>query len=151
MQYTDKELEIMISNYNQLRIQLQAVRENIMTPYTITDTNTGGGSSSKISNPTEMTAIRLTDDDVLKDIKNIGLAIENTYALLPYDKKKMMKAYFIERDYTINETEIAKRLHIGRSTLWRWKNEIINLYKKELKELERKENEKREKRKLETP
>ena len=139
MQYTDKELEIMISNYKQLRLQLQNIRESIMTPFTFADTNVGGGSAGNISNPTEMMAIRLTDDDVLNDIKNIGMAVENTFALLPYDKQKMMKVYFIERDHSINETEIARRLHIGRSTLWRWKNEIITLYKKELESLEQKE------------
>ena len=139
MAYTDKELEIMICNYNQLRLQLQSIRENIMTPYTITDTNIGGGTAGNISNPTEMMAIRLTDDDVLNEIKNIGLAVENTFASLPHDKQKMMKAYFIERDHSITETEVARRLHIGRSTLWRWKNEIIRLYKKELETLERKE------------
>ena len=132
MQYTDKELEIMISNYRQLRVQLLSIRENIMVPHVITDTNTGGGSSGFLSNPTEMTAIRLAEDDGLNDIKNIGLAIENTYALLPKEKQKMMLAYFIDRDPKLKDKEIARRLYIDRTTLWRWKNQIRQIYKNEL-------------------
>lgn len=139
MQYTDKELEIMISNYRQLRVQLLRIRENIMVPHVITDTNTGGGSSGFLSNPTEMTAIRLAEDDGLNDIKNIGLAIENTYALLPKEKQKMMLAYFIDRDPKLKDKEIARRLYIDRTTLWRWKNQIRQIYKNELINLEKAE------------
>ncbi len=139
MQYTDKELEIMISNYRQLRVQLLRIRENIMVPHVITDTNTGGGSSGFLSNPTEMTAIRLAEDDGLNDIKNIGLAIENTYALLPKEKQKMMLAYFIDRDPKLKDKEIARRLYIDRTTLWRWKNQIRQIYKNELINLKKAE------------
>lgn len=135
MQYTDKELEIMIRNYRQLREQLKNIRESIMVPHTITDTNIGGGSSGRLSNPTEMTAIRLSEDDILNEIKNIGLATENTYALLPRDKQKMMMMYFIDPVPNLKDREIAERLFINRSTLWRWKNEVIALYKKELEKL----------------
>lgn len=136
MQYTDDELEIMISNYRQLRSQLKNIRESIMVPHVIQDTNIGGGSSGFISNPTEMTALRLAEDDTLNDIKNIGLAIENTYALLPKDKQKMMMLYFIDRDPNVKEIEVAARLFIDRTTLWRWKNQIIKMYKLELKKLD---------------
>lgn len=136
MRYTEKELEIMIKNYRQLRVQLQNIRESIMVPHTITDTNIGGGSSGVLSNPTEMTAIRLAEDDVLNEIKNIGLAIENTYALLPREKQKMMMAYFIDRKPNLKDEGIAKELFIDRTTLWRWKKQIINTYKNELKKLE---------------
>jgi len=136
LQYTDDELEIMISNYRQLRSQLKNIRESIMVPHVIQDTNIGGGSSGFISNPTEMTALRLAEDDTLNDIKNIGLAIENTYALLPKDKQKMMMLYFIDRDPNIKEIEVAARLFIDRTTLWRWKNQIIKMYKLELKKLD---------------
>ncbi|WP_280512911.1 hypothetical protein [Carnobacterium inhibens] len=139
LQYTDKELEIMISNYRQLRVQLLRIRENIMVPHVITDTNTGGGSSGFLSNPTEMTAIRLAEDDGLNDIKNIGLAIENTYALLPKEKQKMMLAYFIDRDPKLKDKEIARRLYIDRTTLWRWKNQIRQIYKNELINLKKAE------------
>lgn len=139
MQYTDKELEIMISNYRQLRGQLLNIRETIMVPHVIKDTNTGGGSSGFLSNPTEMTAIRLAENGDLNDIKNMGLAIENTYALLPKEKQKMMLAYFIDRDPKLKDKEIARRLYIDRTTLWRWKNQIRQIYKNELINLEKAE------------
>lgn len=136
MRYTDEELEVMLSNYRQLRSQLKDIRESIMVPHVIQDTNVGGSSSGFISNPTEMTAIRLAEDDVLNEIKNIGLAIENTYALLPKHKQKMMMAYFIDREPNIKELEVARRLFIDRTTLWRWKNQIISMYQIELEKLD---------------
>lgn len=139
LQYTDKELEMMISNYRQLKGQIFNIRENIMVPHVIKDTNTGGGSSGFLSNPTEMTAIRLAENNDLNDIKNIGLAIENTYALLPKEKQKMMLAYFIDRDSKLKDKEIARRLYIDRTTLWRWKNQIRQIYKNELINLKKAE------------
>lgn len=132
MQYTDEELESMICNYRQIRDGLKRIRESIMTPYIIEDTNIGGGSSGFLSKPTEMTAIKLAENDDLNAIKNIGLAIENTYAALPPDKQKMMLAYYIDRKPNIKNKEVAKQLHMDRTTLWRWNIEIVNLYRKEL-------------------
>ncbi|ALV21048.1 MULTISPECIES: hypothetical protein [Carnobacterium] len=139
MEYTDEELEVMLFSYRQLEAQLNKIRLNILSPYRISDSNIGGGRSSFVSNPTEMTAVRLSDDEEILRIKQKGIAIENTYASLTSDKQKMMMVYYIDPNPLKRDKHIADQLHIDRSTLWRWRTMVVNVFRNELDKQETRE------------
>lgn len=132
MQYSDKELEVILSNYKYFLKLLENPRLNILYPFMITDTNTGGGSAGRISNPTESTAVSLAESSTM----NIELhvkAIQATYSKMAVDQKRMMEVYYFERSYGMKEKDIASRLNTDRSNLWRWRKAICKELRKQLK------------------
>lgn len=132
MQYTDKELEGILSNYKYLLKAIEDNRMNILHPYIITDTNIGGGSSGKMSKPTESTAIALIESNY-EDIEMHVKAVQATYSKMPVDQKRMMEVYYFERSYGMKEKDIASRLNTDRSNLWRWRKTICRELRKQLK------------------
>lgn len=133
MQYTDKDLEIILSNYKYLLRQIRQSEEEVYTPYRETDTNTGGSSSGRISNPTEDTAIALLLVDTANE-EFQAKAIQNTYARVPLHQKRMMEVYYFERSYGMTLEATAQRLNIDVSTLRRWRRDVRQILRKELKE-----------------
>lgn len=131
MQYSDKELEVILSNYKYLLKALEDNRMNILHPYMVTDTNTGGSSSGRISNPTESTAIALIEFDD-EEIELHVKAVQATYSKMAVDQKRMMEVYYFERSYGMKEKDIASRLNTDRSNLWRWRKIICRELRKQL-------------------
>lgn len=79
-------------------------KTSILNPWTETDTNIGGGSSSRVGRPTESLAVALCDDDryveLWKILNGVYKLVKNTYPDSPrmYDKKKgqiMYEYYFL--------------------------------------------------------
>ncbi|WP_029276274.1 hypothetical protein [Carnobacterium jeotgali] len=128
MKYTDKELETFLFNFKYLKIETS--EEGVMTPFKLQDTNTGGGSSGFVSNPTESVVIHLVDDEALAN--KICLSIEKTYASMTLDKRRVMEVYYFYREYGAKEIEIAEELKTSRSNLWRWSKEILKAFRQEL-------------------
>lgn len=131
MSYTDEELESILSNYTYFIKELRDTRVNILFPYVLTDTNTGGSSSGRISNPTESTAIALSEPDD-EELKVKVRAIQNTYSKMSIDFKKMMEFYYFERPYGMKDESIAARLNVDRATLWRWRKKVCKEVAKQL-------------------
>jgi len=131
LQYTDKDLEVILSNYKYLLKALEDSRINILYPYMIADTNIGGGSSGRISNPTESTAIALVEFDN-EEIESHVKAVQATYSKMAVDQKRMMEVYYFERSYGMREKDIASRLNTDRSNLWRWRKTICRELRKQL-------------------
>ena len=66
----------------------------------------------------------------------IGIAIENTYASLPYDKQKAMMEFYINRrngPFRGHAKRVAAKLYIDASTLYRWRTEITSVFEDELR------------------
>lgn len=132
MQYSDKELEVILSNYKYLLNQIRLATEEAYNPYRETDTNTGGSSSGRISNPTEDTAIAVMLVDT-EEMEKQAKAIQNTYAKVPLHKKRMMEVYYFERSYGMTLEATSQRLNIDVSTLRRWRKDVRQILRKELK------------------
>lgn len=131
MQYSDKELEVILSNYKYLLNQIRLATEEAYNPYRETDTNTGGSSSGRISNPTEDTAIAVMLVDT-QEIEKQAKAIQNTYAKVPQHQKRMMEVYYFERSYGMTLEATSQRLNIDVSTLRRWRKDVRQILRKEL-------------------
>jgi len=131
LRYTDDELEVILSNYKYLLKSLEDSRINILYPYVISDTNTGGGSSGRLSNPTESTAIALLEFNNEEAELHVK-AIQATYSKMAVDKKRMMEVYYFERSYGMKEKDIASRLNTDRSNLWRWRKTVCKELRKQL-------------------
>lgn len=127
---TNAELEIILSNYRLLEKAYHNERTNILHPYMETDTNTGGSSSSRISNPTASTAIALTADN--EDIQKHYRAIQRTYMSVNNAKKRMMEVLYFDRAYNSTLTSVSILLNIDQRTLREWRKEVIDKLKKEL-------------------
>lgn len=113
------ELEIILSNYRLLEKAYHNERTNILHPYMETDTNTGGSSSGRISNPTASTAIALVEDD--DGIQKHYRAIQRTYLKMDAEKQRTMEFFYFNRPYGVKNTGIALRLNIDIRTLKRWR------------------------------
>ena len=131
MQYTDKELEGILSNYKYLLKAIEDNEANILYPYVMSDTNIGGGRSGRISKPTESTAMALIDANY-EDIETHVKAVQATYSRMPVDQKRMMEVYYFERSYGMKDKDIASRLNTDRSNLWRWRKTICKELRKQL-------------------
>lgn len=79
-------------------------KTSILNPWTETDTNIGGGSSSRVGRPTESLAVALCDDNRYVELwtilNGVYKLVKNTYPDSPrmYDKEKgqiMYEYYFL--------------------------------------------------------
>ena len=134
MDYSDKQLEVMLSNYKYLLKHIRHATEEVFAPYRETDTNTGGSSSGRISNPTEDTAMALMLIDT-SVAEQQAKAIQNTYAKVPVDQKRMMEVYYFEKSYGMTIQATAQRLNTDVSTLYRWRKNVRRELRKELETL----------------
>lgn len=133
MEYSDKQLEVILSNYKYLLKHIRHATEEVFAPYRETDMNTGGSSSGRISNPTEDTAMALMLIDT-SAAEQQAKAIQNTYARVPLHQKRMMEVYYFERSYGMTLEATAQRLNIDVSTLRRWRKDVRVILKEELQE-----------------
>lgn len=104
MPYTDKQLNQFLLQYELLKSEYDTRKTSILNPWTETDTNIGGGSSSRVGRPTESLAVALCDDDRYVELwtilNGVYKLVKNTYPDSPrmYDKEKgqiMYEYYFL--------------------------------------------------------
>lgn len=101
-----------------------------MHPWRETDTNIGGGSSGRLSHPTETTALKMAEDDegyirLRKVVRAIKLLIENTN---DSEKGRTMQVYYFE----------GKRPDdISSSTMTNYRRWFRSEFRKQLKEVEK--------------
>lgn len=135
MPYTDKQLNEFLLHYGLLKSEYDMRKTSILNPWTETDTNIGGGSSSRVGRPTESLAVALCDDERHTELRTIlnGVTklVKNTYPDNPrvYDKEKgqiMYEYYFLG----INNKEVSSS---SMTTYRRW-------YKDEFRKLLEDEN-----------
>lgn len=135
-EYTFKELELMLSRYEDYLKELNLIELSIRYPTREVDQNIGGGRSNVKSNDNMLrTLIRLEEREELKSFKIIGIAIENTFASLPEDKQEAMMEFYINRrkgPFRGHAKRTAAKLHIDASTLFRWREVITENFREEL-------------------
>ena len=127
--YTDSQLDAILTNYRNLNRLLLNKRAAVMHPWRETDTNIGGGSSGRLSHPTETVAIKLAEDDegyirLRKVIRAINLLIENTN---DSEKGKIMQAYYFEGKQPED---------VSSSTMTNYRRWFRSEFRKKLEEVE---------------
>ncbi|MGX7394005.1 hypothetical protein [Carnobacterium mobile] len=125
MKYTDKDLETFLFNFRYLKSEIS--EEGIMAPFKLEDTNTGGGRSGFVTNPTESVVMQLVDNETLAN--KIYFSIKITYANMSLDKRKVMEDFYFYREFGVKDNEIADKLKTDRSNLWRWRKEILKTFR----------------------
>ena len=128
--YTDSQLDAILTNYRNLNRLLLNKRAAVMHPWRETDTNIGGGSSGRLSHPTETAALKMAEDDegyirLRKVIRAIKLLIENTN---DSEKGRIMQVYYFE----------GKRPDdVSSSTMTNYRSWFRGEFRKQLKEVEK--------------
>ena len=130
-----KELEVKLSKYKWYLKEAKLIELSIRHPYKLTDGNVGGGKSSGGDTDGALrTLIKIDENDDLNEYFKIGKAIERTYAELPDYLQKTMMDFYINRKghYRGHPKRCAAKLNIDVSTLYRWRNEIVKEFYKQL-------------------
>jgi RinA family phage transcriptional activator len=128
--YTDTQLDAILTNYRNLNRLLLNKRAAVMHPWRETDTNIGGGSSGRLSHPTETAAIKMAEDDegyirLRKVIRAIKLLIENTN---DSEKGKIMQAYYFDG---------RRPDDLSSSTMTNYRRWFRSEFRKKLEEVEK--------------
>ena len=134
-EYTFKELEMMLSKYKEYLERLNMIELSIRHPASREEFDTGRRTNVKDHDSMLRTLIKIEEREELKLFKVIGIAIENTYASLPYDKQKAMMEFYINRrkgPFRGHAKRVAAKLSIDASTLYRWRVEITIIFAKKL-------------------
>ena len=135
-EYTFKELEMMLSKYKEYLERLNMIELSIRHPASREEFDTGRRTNVKDHDSMLRTLIKIEEREELKLFKVIGIAIENTYASLPYDKQKAMMEFYINRrkgPFRGHAKRVAAKLYIDASTLYRWRTEITSVFEDELR------------------
>ena len=135
-EYTFKELEMMLSKYKEYLERLNMIELSIRHPASREEFDTGRRTNVKDHDSMLRTLIKIEEREELKLFKVIGIAIENTYASLPYDKQKAMMEFYINSrkgPFRGHAKRVAAKLYIDASTLYRWRAEITSVFEDELR------------------
>ena len=96
------------------------------------DTNIGGGKSSDISDTTARKAMLIANDGTYQHYKKIVEAVEDTYEELDNQLKQIVHMRFWNKYEFIEWENIAIHLNVATSTVFRWRNYIIDLTAKKM-------------------
>lgn len=132
-----KRVEALLYSYPQMKKEIQTIREHIMFDKEEVDENVGGGRPSLPGKPTERTATKLVTNERLERLERMVKAIEGVYQSLPYEYKQLIQLrYWTSRKYRWENKytweRIAQELHVGRTTVFRMREEIIEAIAKRL-------------------
>ena len=136
-EYTFKELEVKLSKYKDYLKELNLIELSIRHPMQQAEFDTGRKSNVKPHDSMLRTLIKLEEHEKMNSIKIIGLSIENTYAALPEEKQEAMMEFYINRGkgpYRGHAKRTAAKLRVDASTLYRWREVIVEQFRKELKD-----------------
>ena len=119
---TFKHIEAEIASLPDLRKEIVKRREEIMNP-TMTE-ELVGGRSNEPSDPTGRIATRLVMDKRLNELERIEEAITSVYEKLEEKPKQLVHMIYWTR-HKRTWDGVAMDLEVGRATLFRWRNEIV--------------------------
>lgn len=120
---TFKHIEAELAAYHDTQREIERRREEIMNP-TMTE-ELVGGKSNEPSDPTGRLATRLVMDKRLSELERIEQAITSVYDKLEEKPKQLVQMTYWTRHKKTWEG-MSMELEVGRTTLFRWRNEIIN-------------------------
>jgi RinA family phage transcriptional activator len=132
-----KQVEAILYSYPQMKKEIKTIREHIMFDKEEIDENVGGGRPSLPGKPTERTATKLVTNERLERLERMVKAIDDVYQSLPSEYKRLIQLrYWTSRKYRwerkLTWERIADELHVGRRTVFRMREEIIETIAKRL-------------------
>jgi RinA family phage transcriptional activator len=122
---TFKHIESELYSYQDTLREIDRLRKDIMFTKENDDENIGGGRNNLPSSPTERIATRLATHKRLNQLEEVTHAIEKVYTSLPEDYQKLIKLKYWTRPQTLTWEGIADKLHLGRRTAFRMRDEIV--------------------------
>ncbi|MCG1684559.1 transcriptional regulator [Staphylococcus epidermidis] len=129
---TKRYLESELKNYNFIDKDIQRVREEVMNPWTPTDTNIGGDRTQNNVSVTEIRAIRAVNDRRLSQLARMKSAIEIIYENSDKDTQNLMDLYYFKRPRTLNLTGVAQEICVSKSNAYEMRKDILTRLADEL-------------------
>jgi len=124
--FVETELEF----YHKTKKEYESFKDDLISTKNLEMSQTGGGKTYSISNPTQNNAVRLICNNRLKRMEEIIRAIEKTLEGLDKDKKKFIKIkYWSNKKYTMDGVAMELRCEYdvdvnSTKTLYNWKRKI---------------------------
>ena len=116
---TFKQIEIILQEYPRYEGYINRREEELLNPYTPTDTNIGGGKSNRTSDTTAVKAITLADDRILQRIRFQYRAVKRTYDSADEDTQEIIKEYYFKQPRTKTWDGIALQVHTSKRSCFR--------------------------------
>ena len=111
---TFKQIEIILQEYPRYEGYINRREEELLNPYTPTDTNIGGGKSNRTSDTTAVKAITLADDRILQRIRFQYRAVKRTYDRADEETQEIIKEYYFKQPRTKTWDGIALQVNWSR-------------------------------------
>ena len=116
---TFKQIEIILSEYPRYEGYINRREEELLNPYTPTDTNIGGGKSNRTSDTTAVKAITLADDRILQRIRFQYRAVKRTYEQVDEITQEIIEEYYFKQPRTKTWDGIALQVHTSKRSCFR--------------------------------
>ena len=116
---TFKQIEIILQEYPRYEGYINRREEELLNPYTPTDTNIGGGKSNRTSDTTAVKAITLADDRILQRIRFQHRVVKRTYDSADEDTQEIIKEYYFKQPRTKTWDGIALQVNSSKRTCFR--------------------------------
>jgi len=117
-------IECELRNYMQSKRDIKEIRETIIESTPSNDrerVREGGGVSDLVASK----GMKLLTNKRLKRLEETCKSIESVYNELPEEKKKLILLKYWTRPQELTDTGICKKLNIGKSTFYRWRDYIL--------------------------
>jgi RinA family phage transcriptional activator len=115
--------EQIIENYKMYVAQVKEMKHDIIFASGGQDENVGGGRSNLPGDPTGQKAMTIGDHIKIKQFERNIHAVEFVYSQLSAEKRKLFELTFWHKSHDWDG--LAMILHRDRSTLIRWRNQIV--------------------------
>ena len=116
---TFKQIEIILQEYPRYEGYINRREEELLNPYTPTDTNIGGGKSNRTSDTTAVKAITLADDRILQRIRFQYRAVKRTYEQADEITQEIIEEYYFKQQRTKTWDGIALQVHTSKRSCFR--------------------------------
>ena len=116
---TFKQIEIILTEYPRYEGYINRREEELLNPYTPTDTNIGGGKSNRTSDTTAVKAITLADDRILQRIRFQYRAVKRTYDSADEVTQEIIDEYYFKQPRTKTWDGIALQVHTSKRSCFR--------------------------------
>ena len=116
---TFKQIEIILQEYPRYEGYINRREEELLNPYTPTDTNMGGGKSNRTSDTTAVKAITLADDRILQRIRFQYQAVKRTYDSADEVTQEIIDEYYFKQPRTKTWDGIALQVHTSKRSCFR--------------------------------
>ena len=129
-----KELEQKLSKYKFYLRESKIIELSIRFPTKPNEHDVGIRGNIPNNDSMLQTLIKIEDDEKLNEYRKIGAAIEETYANVEEHLQKCMKVFYFDRigPFRGHVRATSAKLNVDPKTLWNWRIEITNEFKKNI-------------------